>query len=258
MLIISLLPAQTLAPAHHKEDWSASSSNSIKTIWCANHHCQRSKIQCCEQVHLPCQFTVAEYHHHIYDEMNVLIALTRASFERLQANICNRKGISLETADSAQSSCASHTALCLWNLDCLLTPRKANTPFLAQPARLRNILNIKWWNKPPDTEFPTQAVLPSIHIILMQSQPRWVVMCFAYQTKGPPREVSTASYNNGSGFPESKEALQRYSEGLLWSVQCQPRDLTDMARVIHEGAKTCKVNRTAAAEQWRLADKSSC
>ena len=100
-------------------------------------------------------------------EIDIQIAKASASFGRLNSNVWNRRGITVETKLKVYRALVLPTLL--YASETWTTYRrhlvKLNSFHL---TCLRKILNIKWQDKIPDTEVLTRADLPSIHTIQMK------------------------------------------------------------------------------------------
>ena len=135
------------------------------------HYHKRSKDKLSGQIHISWQHLVSK--RKCWCRVDIRIAKASASFGRLNSNVWNRRGITVETKLKV------YRALVLPTLIYVSEAWTTYKRHLEKLKRfhltcLRKIHNIKSQDKIPDTEGLTRADLPSIHTIQMQSQLRWV------------------------------------------------------------------------------------
>ena len=129
---------------------------------------------------------------------------------------------------------------------------------------LRKLLNIKWQDKTPDTAVLAQAGLPSIHTILLQSQLRRAGHVARMPDHGLPKIFFYGELHEGKRSQGGQH--KRFKDNLKISVKAfainpntwehAAQDRVEWFSTRYKGAATCEANRTAAAEQRRLARKS--
>ena len=108
----------------------------------------------------------------IDDEVNKRIAKASAAFGRLRPTVWDRRGISETTKIKVYRAVVLTTLLygCeTWTV----YSRHARKLNHFHTKSLRQILNIRWQDKIPDTQVLERANIPSVYTLLQKSQARW-------------------------------------------------------------------------------------
>ena len=132
---------------------------------------------------------------------------------------------------------------------------------------LRKLLGIKRQDKIPDTEVLRRASLPSINIIMMQSQLRWAGHVVSMLDHRLPMRQFYCKLEQGKPSPGGHKKCHMYKDTLKVSLKAfdinidiweqTALDRGKWRAYVHKGAKTCRANRTATAEQCRQVRKNS-
>ena len=200
----------------------------------------------------------------IDDEVNARHAKARAALGRLHKIVWNRRGITLETKIKVYWAIVLTTLLYgseSWIVYQCHT-RKLNH---FHTTCLRKLLGIKWQDKIPDTEVLRHASLPSIYTILMQSQLWWAGYVVCMLDNWLPKRMFYDELQQGKHScrgqtnhykDKLKVSLKAFNISIVsWEQTAQDR--WKWWASVHKGAKTCKANRIAAAEQCRQVRKNS-
>ena len=196
----------------------------------------------------------------IDDELNARRAKASAAFGRLNKKVWNRRGI------TAKTKIKVYLATLLYGCETwIVYQRHARKLNHFHTTCLRRILGIKWQDKIPDTEVLTHADLPSVYTILMQSQLHWAGHMAGMADHRLPkkmlfRELLEGKCSQGGQKKHFKDTLKVSLkafgiEHTDWKQVAQDRDKWHGA--VKRGAKACKANRTAAAEQRRQVRKGT-
>ena len=130
---------------------------------------------------------------------------------------------------------------------------------------LRKLLGIKRQDKIPDTEVLRRARLPSINIIMMQSQLRWAGHVVSMLDHRLPKRQFYCKLEQGKPSPGGhkkcyKDTLKVSLNAFDINIDVWEQTALDRGKwraYVQKGAKTCRANRTATAEQCRQVMKNS-
>lgn len=199
----------------------------------------------------------------IDDEVNARLAKASAAFGRLYSKVWNRRGITTETKIKVYRAVVL-TALLYGCETWTIYQRHAKKLNHFHTTCLRKVLGIKWQDRIPDTEVLTRADLPSIYTVLMQSQLRWAGHVARMSDHRLPKKLLFGELQNGkrSQGGQRKRFIDTLKASLkafnidhnTWEQSAQDRG--KWRSTVHQGAKSCEANRTAAAETRRQAKKS--
>ena len=189
----------------------------------------------------------------IDDELNARLAKASAAFDRLNKKVWNRRGI------TAKTKVKVYLTTLLYGCETwIVYQRHARKLNHFQTTCLRRILSLKWQEKIPDTEVLTQADLPSVYTILMQSQLHWAGHMVGMADHRLPKKMLFGELLEGkcSQVGQKKHFKDTLKiEHTDWKQVAQDRDKWHGA--VKRGAKACEANRTAAAEQRRQVRKGT-
>ena len=200
----------------------------------------------------------------IDDEVNARLAKANVAFSILHKNVWNRRGITLDRNIKVYQAIVLTTLLygCKsWRVY-QHHARKLNH---FHTTCLRKFLGIKWQDKISDTEVLRHASLPSMYTILMQSQLCWAGHVVCMPDHQLPKRLLYGKLQQGKCSPQGqkkcykdtlKVSLKVFDISInTWEQTAQDRGKWQAS--VHKGAKTCKANRIAAAEQHRQVRKNS-
>jgi len=108
----------------------------------------------------------------IDDEVTSRIAKASSAYGRLRSNVWERRGIRIDTKLAVYRAVVLTTLLYAsetWTV----YARHARQLNHFHTSCLRKLLGIRWQDKIPDSEVLGRAKLPSVHMLLQQSQMRW-------------------------------------------------------------------------------------
>ena len=174
--------------------------------------------------------------------MSYRLAKASATFSRLHRNVWNRRGITTKTNIKVYRAIVL-TTLLYGCETCTIYQRHARKLNHFHTTCLRKLLDIKWQDKIPDTEFLTRADLPSIYTMLMQ---------LACQLKDSQRTCCLEKLHQGGQKKRSKDTLKALLKAFnnshnTWEQSSQDR--TAWRSAVHKGAKACETNRTLLAKE---------
>ena len=149
----------------------------------------------------------------IDDEVNTRLAKASATFGRLHKNVWDRRGI---TTDVKVYNAVVLTTLLYggesWTVyQC--SARKLND---FHTTSLRKLLGKEWQDKIPYTEVLTQANLPSIHTILMQTQLRYAGHVVRMLDHRLPKKLLFGELQHGKRSPGGQK--KRIKDTLKMSL----------------------------------------
>ena len=192
------------------------------------------------------------------DDVNSRLAKARSTFGRLNRNVWNRRGISEATKIKV------YRAVLLTTLfyDCeTWTTYQRHIKNLQHfhMTCLRKIHGITWQKHIPDTEDLTRASLPSIFIIVMQSQVRWAGYVVRMKDHRLPKkllygELSQGKCSQGGQKKRFKDSLKVSLKSIGVTPSCLEYLAVDRDKrheIIKRGAKVCETRSNAATELRR-------
>jgi len=199
----------------------------------------------------------------INDEVNARLPKASTAFGRLRKNVWDRRGITKETKIKVYRAVVLTTLLygCeSWTV----YERHARELNHFHTTCLRKLLGINWQDKVPDTEVLERACLPSIHTILMQSQPRWAGHVVRMRDHRLPTKLFYGELRQGNRSVGGQK--KRFRHTLKVSLKAFDIDINTWEKAaqdrggwraaVHKGAQSYEANRTAAAEERRRARKA--
>ena len=125
-----------------------------------------------------------------------------------------------------------------------------------------SILSITWQKHISNTKVLTQASLPSIYTILMQSQLRWAGHVVCMKDHHLPKkllygELSQGKYSQGGQKNSFKDTLKVFMKSFGIASNCQEYLVQDREKWREVVKYKTKVRRNAATEQCRKLRKGT-